>query len=85
MYLPTLFAIVATSVALYRRDPVIGRAMLAAGAVFFSAFAARTLDMPICSVFPLGKHFMWHLLNALLLYLLVRLGITGLPSRTRQR
>jgi hypothetical protein len=78
MYLPTLLAIVTLSVGL-RRQPAAGRAMLAATAVFIAAFAARTLDMPICATFPLGTHFLWHLLNALLLYLLLRLAILHMP------
>jgi len=48
--------------------------------VFFAAFAARSSDMPVCDSFPLGTHFLWHLLNATLLYLLVRLAILKVPS-----
>jgi hypothetical protein len=27
----------------------------------------RTLDEPFCATFPIGTHFLWHLLNALML------------------
>jgi hypothetical protein len=57
--------------------------LLAATAVFLLSFSARTLDMQICSVFPLGTHFLWHLLNATLLYLLVRAAIIADPAMAR--
>jgi hypothetical protein len=44
------------------------------------SLVARSSDMPICNVFPLGTHFIWHLLNATLLYLLVRLAIEKIPA-----
>jgi hypothetical protein len=80
MYLPTLFAIVAMSVALYHQEPDMGRSLLVAAGVFICSFAARTVDMQVCTAFPLGTHFFWHLLNALLLYLLVRLAILKPPT-----
>jgi hypothetical protein len=39
------------------------------------SFTARTLDAKLCTAFPIGTHFMWHLLNAVLLYILVRIAI----------
>ncbi len=81
MYLPTLVTIVAAGIALRGRHPAAGRALLAAAGVFILAFTARSLDVPMCGSFPLGTHFLWHLLNALLLYLLVRLAILYLPAR----
>jgi hypothetical protein len=79
MYLPTIFAVIAISTALYCRRQAASRPMIAATGVFICAFAARTLDMRVCSVFPLGTHFLWHLLSALFLYLLMRLAILHLP------
>lgn len=41
---------------------------LALGAVILAvSLAFRTLDGPVCSAWPLGTHFMWHLLNGLML------------------
>jgi hypothetical protein len=54
--------------------------MLGAIAVFFAAYTARSTDMPVCNDFSLGTHFLWHLLNATLLYLLVRLAILKVPG-----
>lgn len=44
----------------------------AATGVFVIALIARTADHVICSCFPLGSHFMWHVCNALVLYLMMR-------------
>jgi hypothetical protein len=81
LYLPTLLALIAISAVLHWRQPAAGKAMFIATGVFLLSFTGRTLDSPICTVFPLGTHFVWHLLNATLLYLLVRAVILYGPPR----
>ena len=44
---------------------------LAAG-VFTLSVAFRTVDIAVCAAFPLGTHFLWHSLNGVVLYLLLR-------------
>jgi hypothetical protein len=46
--------------------------VLGATGVFLVALIFRTVDNTICPRFPLGSHFMWHVCNALALYLLLR-------------
>jgi hypothetical protein len=88
MYLPTVLVLVALAVTLLRRNATIGRTFFVAVAVFLASFAARSIDAVLCPVIPLGTHFLWHLLNALLLFLLTRAlirfpqldaGASGLP------
>jgi Ceramidase len=79
LYVPALVLLIAIGAALYRRQHAVGRAMLAAVGIFLLSFTARTLDAPICAMFPLGTHFAWHILNATLLFLLVRLAILYAP------
>jgi hypothetical protein len=43
-----------------------------AGAVFALALSLRALDRDVCDYVPAGTHFLWHLLNALVLYLVSR-------------
>ncbi len=38
--------------------------------IFTTSLFFRTIDMQICSEFPNGSHFAWHLLNAAVLYLI---------------
>ncbi|TAE34745.1 MAG: hypothetical protein EAY65_01075 [Alphaproteobacteria bacterium] len=33
----------------------------------------RTLDKPLCDILPYGTHFMWHMVNAWVLYRLLRI------------
>lgn len=80
LFVPTILTFIAIGVMLKRKDHPAANAMIAAIAMFFLAFTARSSDMPVCASFPLGTHFLWHLLNATLLYLLVRLAILKVPS-----
>jgi hypothetical protein len=41
--------------------------------IFSLSLVLRTVDAAICPAFPLGTHFIWHLLNGLVLYLGMRL------------
>lgn len=40
--------------------------------LFATALIFRTLDLMICPVFSVGTHFIWHIINALVFYLVVR-------------
>lgn len=54
-----------------RRHPAGPRILIAAGLFAFS-LAFRTADLPLCAALPIGTHFLWHVLNAAVLYSLVR-------------
>ena len=49
-----------------KQEPLI---LLAATGVFFVALCFRTFDSTLCPDFPFGTHFLWHLLNGIVLYL----------------
>ncbi len=83
LYVPTVLVLIALGIALRRRESGAATAMFAATGVFLASFAARTLDMRLCAAFPLGTHFLWHILNATVLYLLVRAVILYGPKRPR--
>ncbi|CAN7222910.1 ceramidase domain-containing protein [Bosea sp. LjRoot9] len=46
-----------------------------AGLVFALSLALRTLDGALCNGWSMGTHWLWHLLNAAVLYLLLRAAI----------
>jgi hypothetical protein len=52
---------------------------LAAG-VFCVSLVFRTIDRAICGAFPLGTHFIWHVLNAVVLFVLLRTAIRFKPK-----
>jgi hypothetical protein len=70
-YLPALLALLVTGSILARRPHPAGRYLLAAGAVFLASLTLRTLDGPLCPTLPFGTHFLWHLLNAATLTILL--------------
>ncbi|MGD1875939.1 MAG: ceramidase domain-containing protein [Kiloniellaceae bacterium] len=58
-----------------RRHPA-GPAILTAAGVFAISLALRTADLPLCAALPIGTHFLWHLLNAVVLYRLTSTMMT---------
>lgn len=57
-----------------RRDTAWTR-FAVAGAVFALSLSLRTLDRDVCDYVPAGTHFLWHLLNGLVLYLVSRAAV----------
>ncbi|MBI1980486.1 MAG: ceramidase domain-containing protein [Methylocystis sp.] len=60
------------------------RALAAAALLFAISLFFRTIDRAICPAFPLGAHFVWHLLNACVLWILLRAAIVVGPRREDQ-
>ncbi len=54
-------------IGLRRGSPATSRGLIAAAALLCVSLTFRSLDGPLCDVLPVGTHFLWHLLNALLL------------------
>jgi hypothetical protein len=79
-YAPALAALLAVGLLLRRQShPAAGRLLLAS-AVLLASMAMRTIDLDQCGALslggrPLGWHFLWHLLNALVLYLLLAAAV----------
>lgn len=72
MYLPALVVVLGIG-AFHAQAPRPGRYdLLAAGGVLAVSLTFRTIDGAVCPAFPLGTHFLWHLLNGLVLYLAAR-------------
>lgn len=64
-------------------EQAVGRELLGAAAVFAVSLTLRQLDQPLCSVMPSGTHFLWHVLNAVTLALLLGATIRLGPARDR--
>jgi len=83
-YLPPLAALVAIGV--LTPDPTRRRSLLLSATIFAVSLGFRTIDIAICALWPIGTHFIWHLINALLLYRLVATTMeTPSTGPTRQR
>jgi hypothetical protein len=80
-YLVPLFTLLLAALALLRQGSPAASSYLAATAVFAAALAARQLDEPLCPAIATGTHFLWHLLAALLAFILIRAAIRHASPR----
>lgn len=70
MYVPALILLWAAGWHHYRTTASRGRhVLLAAAAVFSVALIVRSIDLLVCRQFPIGSHFLWHVFNAVVVYL----------------
>jgi peptidoglycan/LPS O-acetylase OafA/YrhL len=60
------------ALALVLRGHPAGRWIGAAVLVFLPSFFFRTIDEPLCESFHYGTHFLWHILNGIVLGLAIR-------------
>ena len=67
-YLPALIVLAGMALYTVRVRPALFAPLGAAVLVFCVSLGLRTIDMAACAVSPIGTHFLWHLLNALVLY-----------------
>ena len=59
---------------------------IACAAILFVAFFFRAADQDLCNRFPLGTHFLWHILIALMLgVILIAVAKHGAPRRPDDR
>jgi hypothetical protein len=74
-YVPALMAIFVVGGLFFVRNSRLGAEVLLAGAVFTVSLTLRTLDEPLCAQLAIGTHFLWHILNSIVLFLLLRVLI----------
>jgi len=75
-YLTALFAMLLISVISLMRDEIeISRGLFTTSIIFMISLTFRQLDNFACSYMSLGTHWIWHILNAILLYSLALLFI----------
>jgi hypothetical protein len=53
----------------FARNHPAGIVLWVAAAVFAVSLTFRTVDEPVCAAIPAGTHFLWHLLNATVLFI----------------
>ena len=71
-YLPVPVLIAGYALALGDRAPATARGVLIGAGLLALSLVARTADAAVCPAFPLGTHFLWHLLNAAMLGWMIR-------------
>ena len=71
-YANALLGLVASGVVLWQTSHPLAGYYLSASGVFITALVLRTVDAAVCDQMAIGTHFLWHLLIAVLLWLLLR-------------
>ena len=84
-YLPAVIGMFAVGLFLrtLHQPRAVANSIIASGCIFALSLGFRTLDGPLCDTFPNGTHFLWHLLNAIVLYILTRAFIRFTESPIR--
>ena len=72
LYLSVLIALFAFAVILAFARDAYWTHYAVAGAVFALSLSLRAVDRDVCDYVPVGTHFLWHLLNGVVLYLVAR-------------
>ena len=67
IYMPMPILIILFSLLLYKRLPIVSRGLAVGAFILVISMLARILDVPLCQKIPLGTHFVWHVLNAVML------------------
>ena len=80
-YLPALMALIGVGIAcqlLHGKAP--GWQLLWAASIFALSLVFRSIDSAVCSALPLGTHALWHMLNALVLWILMIAALAYVPE-----
>ena len=67
MYWPVPVLILVFAALLARGAPDISRGLVIGAGILMVSLVFRSLDQSLCAGFPVGTHFVWHLLNAAML------------------
>jgi len=66
-YWPLVPLMLGYGLALRGQDPATARGLAIAAGLLTLSLIARSVDEPFCAALPLGTHFLWHILNGVLL------------------
>ncbi len=77
-YAPAWVMLALAGVSHYLTNKPARHTLLLATGVFMLSLTFRSIDMMVCEEITIGSHFLWHLFNALLIYLVVRVYMDSL-------
>jgi hypothetical protein len=67
-YFGTLVTMIAMAAITWRS---LGKQIAVAAALFAVSLTFRSIDLAVCADLPIGTHFLWHGMNAVLIYILI--------------
>lgn len=66
-YWPVPLLILLTAALLRSAHPATARGLALGALILTVSLTFRSLDLALCAIWPVGTHFLWHLLNAVML------------------
>ena len=66
-YIPVAILIFIYSGLLRKSEPNLSRGLFIGATILCLSIVFRTIDEPLCSILSVGTHFVWHILNAIML------------------
>ena len=78
IYAPALLVIAGLGIYHYRSRRKARGLLLVATTAFLLSVFFRSIDNAVCTQFALGTHFLWHIFNALVIYLVMRALLVNL-------
>ena len=81
-YLPVPVLILGYALPLRRRASGVARGFAVGAGILAVSLVLRTVDGAVCAGFPWGTHWAWHLLNAAMLWWMIRVLVLEAPGRS---
>ena len=66
-YIPVAILIFIYSGLLRKSEPNLSRGLFIGATILCLSIFSRAIDEPLCSIVPVGTHFVWHILNTIML------------------
>jgi hypothetical protein len=82
-YLSSMIALIMIALHLNMKKRFSARMFLLAALIGVVSLFFRGVDNAVCDVIPFGTHFLWHSLNALLIYILMKQLIRNINRQAR--
>lgn len=82
-YLSSMIALIMIAVHLHLKARPSSQHFMLAAIVGVCSLFCRAIDRDVCSMLPTGTHFIWHTLNATLLYILLKQLIRNVNREAR--
>lgn len=70
-YVPSVLIMAGYGLWLKPDKPEAGRGLLIASGLLAVSLVARMADQAVCSAVPIGSHWVWHIMNAIVMYWLI--------------
>ena len=82
IYIPILILIILYSLILYKKFPYLSRGLAMGALLLTISMFARSVDLPLCETIPTGTHFLWHVINAIMLAWMIEVYRRHIISRS---